>query len=107
MYNFGLLENEKLVYVFDDILVRINEEKFITTVALTTKRLLFLDYMNDNDDLRIAKYQTSLKYKEVYHQINLSDILKIDNNKIIIKDKSIIEFNNKDLIKLLMGEVVL
>lgn len=104
MYNFGLLKDEELIYVFDDILVKINDKELFTTVALTTKRLLFLDYNNANDELRIAKYQTYIKYKEVYYKINLDDIESIRKDKyyqILLKNESKIEFDNNKLYELL------
>ena len=43
MYNFNLLKNEKIIKVFEEIYIIQEENEKVTTIALTNKRLLFLD----------------------------------------------------------------
>lgn len=105
MYNFGLEKDEELVYVFDDIYVKLNDRELNTTIAVTTKRLLFLDYNNEYDDLRVANYQTYIKYKEVYSEVLLSNVEKISNYKLELKNGLIIVFKNKKIIELVCKEV--
>ena len=45
MYNLNLSKNEKLIQIFDNILITNNKEEKTTTMAITNKRLLFLDYL--------------------------------------------------------------
>jgi len=111
MYNFNFMEDEKLIEVFDEILIKQNKKEKITTIALTDKRLLFLDYITNSgyEALKITKGINFVKYKDVYHQIDLSNIESIKNNKeyylIILKDKTTFEFNNIILYELLKGEL--
>ena len=107
MYNFNFLENEKLIDIFDNTLIKQGNNEKITTIALTDKRLLFLDYININDGIeaiRISRGVHYTRYKEVYYQIDLNDIESLSENEyfnITLKDKTIIEFNNEKLYKLL------
>ena len=106
MYNFNLLPDEELLKVFDDVFIKQEDNKKTTTIALTNKRLLFLDYLTENDYsevLRISKGIDYLKYKEVYFEINLKNLTNIKQEKLYIlfyDDKSF-EFDNKELFLLL------
>ena len=108
MYNFNFMKNEKLIEIFDEILIRQDKKEKITTIALTDKRLLFLDYITNPgyEALKITKGINFVKYKDVYCQIELTNIESIKNNNeyylITLKDKTSFEFNNDDLYKLLI-----
>lgn len=109
MYNFDLLLDEKLINVFDDVLVIGDEGERVTSMALTNKRLLFLDYVNDNlmDALRITGKLNLVRTKEVYYYINLDDISFIDNNDycvIKINDGHVFRIDNLELYKLLLDK---
>lgn len=108
MYNFNFIDGEKLIDIFDDVLVKQGDNEKIITIALTDKRLLFLDYINTNDGLdvlRIAKGINYARYKDVYYQIDLNNIDSVDEDEnyiVILKDKTVFEFNNEKLYKLLL-----
>lgn len=58
MYNFNLTGNEQIIEIFDNEWIKQNNNEMNTTIALTNKRLLFLDYININESaetLRIAR----------------------------------------------------
>ena len=107
MYNFNLLHDEELIKVFDDVFIKQEENKKTTTIALTNKRLLFLDYLTSNDSaevLRIAKGIDYLKYKEVYYELaldELKNIKKEENYLLFFKGDKSFEFDNKELYLLL------
>lgn len=107
MYNFDLKKNEEIIKVFEDVLIRQEENEKITTIALTNKRLLFLDYLIENEGLevlRIARAMDYIKYKEVYYQINLNDIENIIKDKyykVNLKNKKSFEFDNDELYNIL------
>lgn len=106
MYNFNFIDNEKLIRIFDKVLIRCNNKENLTTIALTDKRLLFLDYITNDgmETLRITNKLNLVRTKEVCYQINLDDIKSLSDGeyyKIVLKDNIIIEFNNKDLYELL------
>lgn len=110
MYNFNFIDNEKLIDVFDDVLIKQGNNEKITTIALTDKRLLFLDYLSNDvkDTLRIAKGINYIRYKEVYYEVYLNNIKEIIHNdfyEIILKDNIVIEFRDHNLYKLLKGEI--
>lgn len=108
MYNFNFMENEQLIEIFENVLVKQGSNEKITTISLTNKRLLFLDYITNDgyEALRITKGVNFTKYKDVYYEINLNDIELITEDEyyiITLKDNTIIEINNKKLYELLKG----
>lgn len=107
MYNFNLNKDKEIIKVFDDVLIRQEGNEKVTTIALTNKRVLFLDYLIENEGLevlRIARGMNYIKYKEVYYQINLNDIESIIKDKfykVILKNKNSFEFDKGELYSLL------
>ena len=109
MYNFNFVENEELIEVFDEVYIRQNDNEKITTIALTNKRLLFLDYVTNDglETLRITNKMNLVRNKEVYYQINLEDIKSLSETEyynIVLKDGTEFEFNNEKLYKILGGK---
>ena len=109
MYNFNFIENEELRKVFDEVYVRHNNNEKITTIALTNKRLLFLDYITNDglEALRITNKMNLVRSKEVYYSIDLEDIKLLSEKEyynIVLKDGIEFEFNNKELYELLGGK---
>lgn len=109
MYNFNFMEEEQLVEIFEEVLIKQGENEKITTIALTDKRLLFLDYITNDgyEVLRITKGVNFTRYKDVYYQVHLDDIESITEDeyyKITLKDNTVFEFNNENLYELLKGE---
>ena len=110
MYNIDLLKNEKIIDIFDEVFIKQGNQEKYTTIAITNKRLLFLDYLTENDYsevLRIAKGIDYLKYKEVYFEINLKNIKNIKEEKhyILFYDDKSFEFDNKELYLLLKDKL--
>ena len=111
MYNLNLSKNENLIQIFDNILITNTKEEKTTTIAITNKRLLFLDYLNTNDALdalRITNKLNTIKYKDIYYQLNLSDIklTKQSNYYVISKNKEpIFNFYNQEIYNLLKQEL--
>lgn len=106
MYNFNLVEHEELIKLFDSVWISQNNNEKNTSIALTNKRLLFLEYSkNDpNEVLRTARGLEYPRYKEVYYQISLGDIKKItkeENYSITLVNNNLFEFDNRELFDLL------
>ena len=102
MYNFDLGKNETLISIYDEVLVCQNDIQKIISVALTDKRLLFLDYATKEpyETLRVTSATNYVKIKEVFFYIDLKNIKEVKKDKlykIIINNKKVIEFDNKDL----------
>lgn len=109
MYNFNFTSNEELIDVFDEVYIRQNNDEKITTIALTNKRLLFLDYIaNDGlEVLRITNKMNLARIKEVYYSIDLDQIEKVYKDEYFIiklKDNTSLEFNELKLFELLGGK---
>lgn len=107
MYNFELMDNEKVIRIFDEVFIKQGENEKNTTIILTNKRLLFLDYINVNEGLevlRIARGAEYIRYKETYYQIDLNDIVDIIKGQyyqVILKNDITFEFDNEELYSLL------
>lgn len=107
MYNFKLLDNEKIKLIDDDVLIK---DK-IYTIIITNKRLLVLDYpsglYNSSEDLRISGKLNYIKMKEIVLDININNIKKVEKNKelskIVFLDDSFIEINSNDVIDKLLS----
>ena len=111
MYNLNLSKNEKLIQIFDKTLITNDIEEKTTTIAITNKRLLFLDYLNTNDALdalRITNKLNTIRYKDIYYELNLSDIklTKKSNYYTISKNNEpIFNFYNQEIYNLLKQEL--
>jgi len=107
MYNFNLIENEEVVKIFDEVYIKQGENEKNTTIILTNKRILFLDYIEPNQGLevlRIARGADYIKYKDVYYQIDINDIERITNGeyfKVVLTNKMTFEFDCIELFNLL------
>lgn len=109
MYNFNFINNEELIEIFDNVLVKQNNNEKTTTIALTNKRLLFLDYITNDglEALRITNKMNLVRSKEVYYSIDLDEIEKVYEDEyfvIKLKDNTEIEFNELKLFELLGGK---
>lgn len=109
MYNFKLMDNEEVIKIFDEILIKQGENEKDTIIILTNERLLFLDYTTLDEGLevlRVARGTDYIKYKDVYYQINLNDIENISRDKyyqVVLKKQVSFEFDNEELYNLLRG----
>lgn len=107
MYNFEFMNNEEIIKIFDEIFIKQGENEKNTSIILTNKRLLFLDYLTENEGaeiLRITKGVNYIKHKEVYYQINLNEIENITNGKyyqVVLKNDMSFEFDDDELYNLL------
>lgn len=113
MYNFELMNNEEVVKIFEEVFIKQGENERYTTIVLTNKRLLFLDYITPNEGLevlRIARGLDYLKYKEIYYQIDLNNIVNIIKDEyyqVVLKNKITFEFDNDELYKQLQSQQII
>ncbi len=110
MYNFDFLKGEELIEVFENAWVGQGNNEKNTTIALTNKRLLFLDYdkSDPRENLRVGRGVEYIRFKEVYYYIYLKDIKKVeikDDVYNIIIQNNIIEIDDEGLYKLLIKEI--
>lgn len=111
MYKYKLMDNEDVIEIFDKLYVKQGNNEKTTSVILTNKRLLFLDYLVPDEGaeiLRVTRGVQYLRYKEIYYQINLDDIKKINNEsnyQVILNNNMQFEFTNTALYKLLIKNI--
>ena len=107
MYNFKLIDDEKIILIVDDVLIY--KDNKLYTFIITNKRLLVLDYpselYNSMEDLRISGKMNYIRMKEIVFERNLDDIIFVFKEgskiKISFMDGSFIEFKSNDVYKLL------
>lgn len=107
MYNFNLMDGEEVVSVFDEVLIRQEGRQKFVSIALTNKRMLFLDYINEGpaETLRVTRTTNYIRFKEVTHIINLNDIDSINKQEyylVTLKDNISFEFDNDELYNMLI-----
>ena len=94
--------------IFDNLYIKQGNNERPTSAILANQRLLFLDYIVQNEGLevlRITRGSQAIQYKEVYYQINLNDINALNKKElyeIVLNNNSIIEFNDKKLYDLIL-----
>ena len=94
MKNFKLKESEELVRVIKNIEVEANENKYVLTLFLTTKRLILLKDVNKELEFNtfLASRMVDIPEDlEVVFDLNLREI-----NKVIYSGKNIITFKKND-----------
>ena len=110
MYNFNLVDGEEIIKVFDDDYVKQGENEKNTTIAVTNKRILFMDYDKEdpNENLRIGRGIDYVRYKEVYYQVNIEDIRKIVEGElymVILNTGIEFELDNEELVCILKENI--
>ena len=106
MYNFNLEKGESLYSVFDEVLVKQGNNQKVVSVALTDKRILFLDFVSREpyETLKGAQASNYIKIKEVFYYRNLNEIKEVKSStfyEIKFNDSSFVEFDNEELFKAL------
>ena len=105
MKNFKLGSNEELVKVLENIEIEANENKYVLTLFLTTKRLVLLKDVNkelEYNDLLASRLVNIPENLEVVFDLNLEEIKEIKYrqgiNKITFKEnKNILKLYGEDI----------
>lgn len=106
MYNFNLIDGEDILQIFDDEYIKQGVNEKNTTIVLTNKRILFMDYDKEdpNEILRIGRGVDYLRYKEVYYKVELANIKELIENdlyKVILKNGVEFEFENEAILNII------
>lgn len=110
MYNFSFEEGEELIQVFDPIYIKQGEVEKNTAVAVTTQKILFMSYMNDDpfEDMKAGNVIGVIKFKRPFYEIPLVNIQKVEKDelyKITMYNGMNFEFENDDLYNLLVKRI--
>ncbi len=101
MYNFNLLENEEIVLISDNSILKMDEKDVNISTVLTNMRLVFLDYPSNTNNyeevLRTSRGVDYIKKKEEFYSVRLEEIKDIVKNDDF--DKYILENGNYFLLK--------
>lgn len=82
MFNFDFIKSEELIEVFENIWISQGKNEKNTTIALTNKRLLFMDYdkFDPKETLRLSQVTDYDRYKQVYYQVDLDNLESLTTN---------------------------
>lgn len=106
MYDFELTNNEEVIAVFDHIWIYQENNEKNTTIAVTNKRILFMDYnqFDYKEVLRIGRNLDYIRQKEIYYQIKIEDICSIEKKEkyiVFLSNHTNFEFDDDNLFQLL------
>ena len=104
MYNFDLLNEEKIIYIAKEVYLKKEGTPHLITVVVTNERIIFLDYPDKNfnyeEDLRIARGMDYLKQKEEIYSnylLNIETIIEEkEYNKYVLKDSNFFYLFDKE-----------
>ena len=103
MYNFNLEENEKIERIFDDILLKINNDIKSVSVIITNIRFIILSIPSDIESFRVGRMINYPNFKEVIFECNINDIINIEkeNNyyKYILSNTNYFLLNTNEIYK--------
>ena len=81
MYEFQKLENEEIVFISDNSILKIDDQEKNISTILTNQRLLLFDYPssinNYQEVMKISRGADYIKQKEVILDVPLSNIENI------------------------------
>ena len=101
MFDINLLENEKIVLVDNDSLLKSNNDIINVTTIITNYRLLILDYPKGLNALKFGRMINYPQKKEVIFETELKNIVNInkvkefykytlsDSNYFLLKSKAV------------------
>lgn len=102
MYHFTLLDEEEIIKIFDELMIRQGDKQKLISAILTNKRLLLFEFVDSDpiETLRTARGVSPIRNKEVSYIINLDSIESIrkdDYYLVTLKDNVNFEFNSEEL----------
>lgn len=85
MYEFVKRENEEIIIISDDSILKVNDEEKNISSILTNQRLLLFDIPSKNNNyqevLKVSRGVNYISQKELILSVELKDILDIVEEK--------------------------
>ena len=104
MYNYNLLENEELIKIYDDILLKIGDDILDVSVIITNMRFMILSIPKDKEAYRVGRMIIDKPIsKEIIFETNINNIINIkkekDYYKYILSDTNYFLLNTDEIYK--------
>lgn len=102
MYNYCLLENEEVINIFDDILLKIGNDNIDVSVIITNMRFIILSLPKDKESFRVGRLLIDKPMsKEIIFETDINNIINIkkedDYYKYILKDTNYFYLNSNKI----------
>ena len=104
MYNYNLLENEELIKIYDDILLKIGDDILDVSVIITNMRFMILSIPKDKEAYRVGRMIIDKPIsKEIIFETDINNIIDIkkeeDYYKYILSDTNYFLLNTDEIYK--------
>ena len=101
MYNYELKENEKIIKIFDDILLKTGNDNIDVSIIITNIRFIILSIPKDTESFRVGRVINNPNYKEIIFETDINNIIDIEKEdnyyKYILKDSNYFYLNNNEI----------
>ena len=107
MYNFNKLDNEEILLISDEVVLKKDNANVEISAIVTNKRLILLDYPEEDNNyeevLRTSRGAHYVKQKEIILSVDLENIKEIiseDNfDKYVLNTSNYFYLNNDQINK--------
>ena len=104
MYNYSLLNNEELIKIYDDILLKTGNDILDVSVIITNMRFMILSIPKDKEAYRVGRMIIDKPIsKEIIFETNINNIIDIkkeeDYYKYILSDTNYFLLNTDEIYK--------
>lgn len=104
MYNYELLENEKIIKIFDDVLLKTGNDILNVSVIITNMRFIILGIPDDIESFRVGRMIIDKPIsKEIKFETNINNIIAIKRKenyyKYILSDTNYFLLNTDEIYK--------
>lgn len=101
MYNYELKENEKIIKIFDDILLKTGNDNIDVSIIITNIRFIILSIPKDTESFRVGRVINNPNYKEIIFETDINNIIDIEKEdnyyKYILKDTNYFYLNSNKI----------
>ena len=101
MYNYELKENEKIIKIFDDILLKKGNDNIDVSIIITNIRFIILSIPKDTESFRVGRVINNPNYKEIIFETDINNIIDIEKEdnyyKYILKDTNYFYLNSNKI----------
>lgn len=103
MLNFKLNTDEKFVLEKTSVLIELVNKKYLYDIILTNKRIVLYLIDDEYDMTPMHPFQRvrEIIFKDSLAEINICDIKKLEDNRVILKDNKELIFFDEEIIKCL------
>ena len=105
MFEFNLLENEKINLITDEVLLKYQDTTIQVSIIITSKRFLIFNFIKNNESFRVGRMIDNFKTnkKEIIFETNINNVKEIipgkKYDKYIFNDTNYLYLHNEEVKK--------